>query len=1396
MDMKNILDLYFQDNKYPFTSHHLDSFRELVKTYIPHTIKSYNPITMIKYDDQGKVNMKTDIYIGGKNSDEIFLDRPVYFEDSDMKLMTPNEARLRNLTYESHIFANVIVEIIDFAKKEANDQDYIITNKFNNVAIGSIPIMLHSDICILNGQGSTVLKELGECIYDTGGYFIIDGKEKVIVAQERNATNKLFVLPIKDDDNFSHKAFIHCSAESGETMLVPKKIEFLIHHNGKEQQYNDHIDDENSEDDNEKQSKPAAKNKTKSKGSIVVKLPFISIPIPLVIFFRALGVESDKDIYESIFGTNLTESEKIFFDDFIRPSLAHNYLNENEYIYTQQEAFTTLQNFVQYSTMEFLKFVFTTYIFPNIEKQENKGKYLGYLTKQIFNNVVKISPPTDKDSYVNKRVDISGYLMAQLFHTSYAKLQKHIRDKMDSIYYYGAWHQKMDYKNFITEQNIFKIIPNLLISQTFAKSLKGAWGVVNELDPELGKVQDLSRISYIGFLSHLRRVNLPLDRSIKVTAPHKLHCQQYGIMCPFETPDGGSVGYLKNLALLTKIAPGASTENIKKCLIDIGVIRLEYYNAPLTKDVCKVFLNGAWFGVTNEPNTVIRTLKAYRRNSLINILTSISWNIKQNEIKINIEAGRPCRPLIISSRFYDEKLIKSKNWFDLITGSTLKFDQDELNDDFYYRNTYINPLQLDQFQNLSHEQVLTSLEKNGSLIEYLDSEEADTSLIAMNKSDITVFHTHVEIHPSTMFSVVSANIPLCNHNQSARNVFHAAQSKQALGMYATNFNKRFDTMSYVQHYAQRPIITTQLSQYTCSDNMPNGYNVIVAIMTYSGFNQEDSIMINKNSVERGLFNISYYKSVTGTAKEISPTERIIFGNPMDYVNRGIKVNGIKHANYNLIDNDGFIKEKSKISQGQKVVIIGMLNVRDTFKEVKKGVFTEYVKETIYTDVSITTDKTLYGIVDKVFYSNKTVGNNSSICKVRFLKVRKPEFGDKHASRHGQKGVIGMLIPEESMPYTKDGIRPDIIINPHAIPSRMTIGHLVECVFAKLCCLNGSLGDGSVFIPFDENKLYSSLEKKGFNSHGNEILYNGFTGRQIHTEIFIGPTYYFRLKHMVADKINSRGHDKDKNELPKVMLTRQPTSGRRKGGGLRIGEMERDSILSHGTSLFLQESMMERSDKFTWAVCRRCGTLATYNPSKKNRIINCKGCNLTDIAVINTPYSFKLLNQELQTMGIEMKLNTESTNMPFEYIIGDKEYVNRLINNIEEEIQQVDMSTIVQNDEMIGKNYDIADDAINNELLSGGDIEHEAMNDELLSGGDIEDEAMNDELQSGGDIEDEAKNDELQSGGDIDYSYINDEVQSEGDIDYSYINDEVQSTGDIYDASISTTKIIEIPDNII
>ena len=1394
----DILDLYFKDHKYPFTGHHLDSYRDFVKSQIPYIIKSYNPITMIKYDDNQNVIMKVDVYVGGENGDEIFVDRPITYENGTPKLITPNDARMRNLTYETHLFAKVFIRIT------TDDKGRTYNKTFNNVAIGSIPIMLHSDICVLKNQGSNILRQLGECPYDTGGYFIIDGKEKVIIAQEKIVTNKLFVSKLTDDDDgFSYKGVIRCVADRG--ALAPRSVEFYYVETPRIDAYG-----------NDEVKINYINSKKYLYGSIHVSLPSFNGKIPLFILFRAFGIESDKDIFNTIFGNKLDKNDLHFFEDFIRPSILSNSYTDNDnneyYIYTQEDALKYLKNKVRYGTFEHVKSTLTMDVFPNINDFYSKGKYLGYLILQFIKSVINVNPISDRDSYIYKRVDISGFMLSELFQEAYEKLRDSIRNTMDSMYYYGSWKQQDNYDNFINDNNIYKLVSPMIVTDTFGKSLKGRWGLASDEDPELGKVQDLSRISYIGYLSHLRRVNIPIDRSIKITGPHRLHSQQWGMMCPFESPDGGSIGYLKNLSLLAKITAGLNNENIIKCLIDIGIIPLENYNLYINKNITKVFLNGTLFGITGDPIFVTRILKAYRRNGLINILISISWNIKTNEIRIFTEAGRPCRPLLILK--YNNKSNKNEilvnknnysNWFDMLNGLSLKLKDYEKTDDYYYRDIYIDPLSIDiekykykkssskgggidsknvfmeggnndimeggnndimeeenhynntilnKFINLisnnmyggkigeddneddsddddneeksnyyrsKYAKVLAILENNSACIEYLDNEETDTSLIAMNKDEITPYHTHLEIHPSTILSVVTGNIPMCNHNQSVRNVFHAAQSKQAISIYATNFNNRFDTMSYVLHYPQRAIINTRIAQYTSSDIMGNGFNTIVAIMTYSGFNQEDSIMINKATINRGLNTLSYYKSITATSKIISQNERTIFGNPIKLMEEGISVQGIKKKDYSHINSDGFIKEGTYIPQGQEVIIIGMLNVKEVYKEVKKGVFIEQIKETIYTDISISTDNSLYGTIDKIYISNKLAGEDSIICKVRFLKIKKPEYGDKHASRHGQKGVLGMIIPEENMPFTKDGIRPDIIINPHAIPSRMTIGHLVECIFAKMCCLDGILGDATVFIPIDNEKIYKRLEDNGFNKYGNEILYNGFSGKQIETEIFIGPTYYFRLKHMVAEKLNARGIGK------LAGLTRQPTEGRRKGGGLRIGEMERDTVLSHGLSLFLKESMMERSDKYTWSVCKRCGTIIAFNIT--HNLNTCKNCNNDDVCVIQTPYAFKLFTQELEAMGVQMRINTEYIQLPVDQLYIDKNDDDT--DNEEGDISLDNIELFDDNDDEFIKDekewaevYDFKEDDI---IKGGGVAESDAESEEeSYSVGGAESEEENEE----------------------------------------------------------------------
>lgn len=1250
----DVINVYFNSHKYPLISHQLDSFREFLRTHIPNVIKSSNPITMIKIGE-----LRVDVNIGYNGN--IHIDRPVLSVDGKDVLLTPNEARLRNLTYQTNIYADVQILFFEGDNVEPIEFDNN-ENIFKDVYIGSVPIMLHSDACILNGQNASVLRELNECVNDYGGYFIIDGKEKVIISQERITKNRLFTQYMKNDNRFSHKAYISCVAEKGEGSLYPKRLEFYMYKKGtkvlnnpEKYYYMEKLGFDNMVDS-------LSGNEAIHFGRTVVRISKVDMDIPLGLLFKQLGAVTNEDVYHLIFGKERCPQ----YEDFIRP------------IFLQMNMPMTLVDYIMFSSgktlnKEIVKGIIYVDVFPNIDSLDGKLKYLGYLTKQFALFTMGHLEETDKDSYFYKRIDVSGIMLTELFNETYDKFKKAIRDSIDRIYHYGAWRSrrkvgvdnKESYKMFMGgDDSVRKLIPALYMSETFMNSLKGRWGLANSDEYEEGKVQDLSRISYVGYLSHVRRIDIDIDRSLKLFNSHRLHVHQWGIVCPYETPDGASIGYLKNLALLAKITAGSSQDDVLSCLRVTGMfVELDDCHPVVmnNNDTTCVILNGTLIGVTHHCVKLFEYLKLCKRTGHINILTGVAWDVLNNELKILTESGRAMRPLIVIDKGVIPDMDNMKNWFDGLLGNYNK-DYDE---DIYTRVGFINPYKADD----TIDDVIDRLKSGVGSIEYIDVEEADVCLIALDKKDVNIRTTHMEIHPCTLLSVVSVNIPMCNHSFAARNLFHAAQSKQAIGMYATNFNERYDTMGYVMHYPQKPIISTRPSFLTRSEMMPNGTNIMIAVMSYSGFNQEDSLMINKAVIDRGFERISYYKSISVTTKVESPMERTFFANPKKMLKDGFMVKGIKtNADYSLLDDNGFVKKGTKVPQGKDTVLIGVVLERTVIQEVKKGVFTRSVKRKEYIDQSFITDDNVYGYVDSVYKTSKSVSDSSSVCKLRLMKVRHPECGDKHSSRHGQKGVIGRIIHERDMPFTKHGVKPDIIMNSHAFPSRMTIGHIVECVFAKLCALKGGIGDGTVFVPFDRKSMMEDLNNEGFDRYGNEVLYNGFTGEQIKTDVFIGPVYYFRLKHMVADKINARGIG------PKQFLTRQPTAGRRKHGGLRIGEMERDALIGHGVSMFIKESMMERSDAYRYQIDTHSGTAVnTLVPS---------------IAEVEVPYSFKLFTQELECMGIQTHFNVTNldiqekeveTELDGAYI--DREYIDFItdyMKTVKKEEKKDDMKNVKKN----------------------------------------------------------------------------------------------------------------------
>lgn len=452
-------------------------------------------------------------------------------------------------------------------------------------------------------------------------------------------------------------------------------------------------------------------------------------------------------------------------------------------------------------------------------------------------------------------------------------------------------------------------------------------------------------------------------------------------------------------------------------------------------------------------------------------------------------------------------------------------------------------------------------------------------------------------------------------------------AKQAIGVYALNYDQRMDKTSYVLTYPSRPLVDTRLMNFIKLNRIPSGHQITVAIASFTSYNQEDSILMNKGSVDRGLFMTTVYHTEKDEDKNIIRDE-IIRCRPDP-----VKTKGIKYGNYDKLNAQGFIPENTLV-ENRDVLIAKIVPIKENRNDPTKTIK--------YEDQSKTFRTTEECYIDKNY--NGRNGDGYDFAKVRVRTLRKPVLGDKFSSRAGQKGTCGCIIPEENMPFTKNGMRPDIIINPHAIPSRMTIGQLKETILGKVLLELGMFGDGTPFGDLDVQTICKELQKIGYESYGNEVMYDGFTGEQMETNIFIGPVYYQRLKHMVNDKQHSRSIG------PMVNLTRQPAEGRSRDGGFRIGEMERDVMIAHGMSRFCRERLYDVSDKYSVHVCNKCGMIACYNDTSMKQTVHakndmtihlCRTCNnTTDFAKVEIPYAYKLLAQELQTINVVPRIITE------------------------------------------------------------------------------------------------------------------------------------------------------------
>ncbi len=906
--------------------------------------------------------------------------------------------------------------------------------------------------------------------------------------------------------------------------------------------------------------------------------------MPIFILFRALGVVSDKEIIDYVLqGYDPTDEEDEELAELLKGSL-----EEANFIKTQQEAFDFLHgymsSYLHNNAVSVLNVLETNFLFHLGTNLKKKALYLGMMVKKVLLLHLEREQYDDRDSFFNKRIHTTGMLMSQLFAKNFEKMVKDLQIGIEK-----------DIKvNHFT--NVDLTIQKNLKWTTIADGMKyglstGNWGLKSQnfAIVQKGIAQVLERKSFANTLSHLRKVNSTVARKgNKQKDSHILHNTSHGYVCPVESPEGENVGLLKQLSLMTIITLDSNDAIIKENIVKYSHKMIEDLIPSDLKDSTIVFINGNFYCITNEPHLMVKGMKELRRKCIINPHTSICWEIERQTISIYTDGGRMVRPLFVVE---NGKIL-------LTYEHILRFKE----------GTY-------HWDNLI---------KDG-IIEYIDVKELDTCMLATNiemlekKNEKYYYnYTHCEIQESMLMGPLASVIPFINCNQGPRNIYSTAHIKQAIGIYATNFRKRFDTMAHVLHYPQKPLVTTRASKYTHIYDLPAGINAVVAVMCYGGYNQEDSLIFSQGAIDRGLFRSDYYKTYKANqTKNQSTLEDEKFGIPVKFNQNGtLRTTDIKSGSYEHLDERGFAKIGSAVKGGD--VLIGKITPLKS----------KLQKSAKYKDTSVTLGKNDSGIVDNVFVDEDFDGYE--YCKVRVRIERSPIIGDKFASRVAQKGTMGISYRQEDMPFTKEGISPDLIINPHAFPSRMTIGQLDECITGKVAALEGAETDATAFEKIDSKKIGDLLEKHGYHRSGNEILYNGKTGEQMTVAIFIGPTYYQRLKHMVLDKIHSR------TQGPVQHLTKQPSDGRSRDGGLRQGEMERDVLLAHGSAQFLKERTFDCSDKYFVFVCTQCGLIASANVEKnKFKCLYCKGWK--EFKKVNIPYASKLFIQEMMSLAIALRI---------------------------------------------------------------------------------------------------------------------------------------------------------------
>lgn len=1108
-DTHLLLKTFF--NEKGLVRQHLDSYNEFIDHGLQEVVDEVGEIPIEVPDNPYKVRLGQLWVIDPQSR----ITGPYATEvDGTKHEIYPMEARLRNLAYAAPV-ALEMTPVID-----GREQDTEL------VYVGNIPVMLKSKLCFLSQLSRDELISAGEDPDDPGGYFVVNGSERVIVAMEDLAPNRVII-----DLDEKGTAPVYQAKIFSTTVGFRARIEL----------------------------------KLKSDGAIYVSMPGVPTEIPFIVLMRALYLEKDKDIAEAVsldkdIQAELAASfEKAIGVDapsdailFIGNRVAHGQVEE----YRISKAETAIdKNFLPH--------------LGRTEKQRrDKALFLGEMASRVIQLQMGRRQQDDKDHFKNKRLRLAGPLLADLFRVAFRNLTRDIKYQLERIGVKGP---------IIT---VSAAVRPGIITERFQHALAtGNWG-----RGRVGITQLLDRTNYISTLSHLRRLQSPLSRSQPNFEARDLHPTHWGRLCPNETPEGSNCGLVKNLSLASSISVGVNPDKIKQILYEMGTTPAYESNESMKVEGAKVFVDGNIIGFCANPRELVDVFRERRRSGEISTEVNIAYFTKEQseaeEIHANCDEGRVRRPLIIvengvpklQSKHLEKIALGEWNWEDLV--------------------------------------------KN-ALVEYLDASEEENAYIALANDQVKKVHTHLEIATYTILGIGTSTIPYPEHNQSPRNSYQAAMAKQALGIYATNFQNRVDSRSHILHYPQAPLVETDLMEVMGYKQRPTGQNCVVAVMSYDGYNMEDAIIFNKASIERGLARSTFFRIYEAECRQYLGGLKDKFTVP-EPGTRGYR--GEQY--YRLLEPDGIIGLEASVTGGD--VLIGRISPPRFLEEYKEF----EVRGPSMRDTSADMRPSETGVVDAIFITES--GEGSKLVKVRVRDQRIPELGDKFASRHGQKGVIGLIVPQEDLPFTEEGTVPDLIINPHAIPSRMTIGQFIESIAGKCAAARGKPVDGTPFANEGPDEVRKNLVKLGFSHTGSEVFYSGATGQKFVADIFVGIVYYQKLHHMVADKIHARARGQVQ------MLTRQPTEGRARGGGLRFGEMERDCLIGHGAAMLLRDRLLEESDKYTLYICENCGQIAFYDMKQRKYI--CKICDeKAKVAPVVVSYAFKLLLQELQSLCITPKL---------------------------------------------------------------------------------------------------------------------------------------------------------------